>query len=194
MKIFPGLGLFFSHLIFSCNTIFLSKTIGFSMQNNNIPLGLIPVLEQEEKEPVSATHVTEDSTRNLVPNQETERDIGQTRSRTDYFKANRKKKPKKTGPRLSEEEKQSIVKQTQIDARVAMIDNSVENKEKLDRIFVEVVSKYKNQDPETFYNIFNSVFNIVYFQNKQLHEILKLGEVLEMLEILKSHNLLITHF
>ncbi|NUX01675.1 hypothetical protein GO685_04230 [Wolbachia endosymbiont of Madathamugadia hiepei] len=54
---------------------------------------------------------------------------------------------------------------------------------KLDKVFVEVMNGYKNQDPETFRNIFNSVFNIVYFQDKQLHEILEPGEVLEVLQI-----------
>ncbi|OWZ25134.1 hypothetical protein [Wolbachia endosymbiont of Wuchereria bancrofti] len=60
---------------------------------------------------------------------------------------------------------------------------------KLDEIFVEVISGYKNQDLETFSNIFDSVFKIVYFQDKQLHEILDSGEipkVLEILEILHS--------
>ncbi|WP_225537218.1 hypothetical protein [Wolbachia endosymbiont of Mansonella perstans] len=53
-----------------------------------------------------------------------------------------------------------------------MIDNQAEHKgKKLDKIFVEVINGYKNQDPETFRNIFNSVFNIVYFQDKQLHKI-----------------------
>lgn len=40
----------------------------------------------------------EDATRNLVP-QEIERDIGQTTSHTDYFKANRKKEVKKASSR-----------------------------------------------------------------------------------------------
>lgn len=64
-----------------------------------------------------------------------------------------------------------------------MIDNQAEHKgKKLDKIFVEVMNVYKNQDPETFRNIFNSVFNIVYFQDKQLHEVLEPGEVLQTLE------------
>lgn len=127
----------------------------------------------------------EDATRNLVP-QEIERDIGQTTSHTDYFKANRKKKSKKQAQELSEEEKQSIIKQVQLDARVAMIDNLAEHKgKKLDEIFVEVISEYKNQDSDTFYNIFNSVFNIIYFQDKQLHEILEPNEISEVLEVLK---------
>ncbi|WP_458695143.1 hypothetical protein [Wolbachia endosymbiont of Drosophila tsacasi] len=45
---------------------------------------------------------------------------------------------------------------------------------------------YKNQDPETFRNVFNSIFNIVYFQDKQLHEILESGEISEVLEIPQS--------
>ncbi len=44
---------------------------------------------------------------------------------------------------------------------------------------------YKNQDPETFHNIFNSIFNIVYFQDKQLHEVLEPDEISEVLEVLK---------
>lgn len=157
----------------------------FSIQSNNMPLGVIPALDQEEKEPVSATRITEDSTRNLV-SQETEQNIGETRSHTDYFKASRKKKPKKQVSELSEEEKHSIIKQAQIDARVAIIDNQIERREKkLDEIFIEVMNGYKNQDPETFHNIFNSVFNIVYFQDKQLHEILEPDEISEVLEVLK---------
>jgi len=113
-------------------------------------------------------------------------DIGQTKSHTDCFKANRRKKSKKQAKALSEEEKQLAVRQAQNDARVAMIDNQAEYKgKKLDKIFVEVMNGYKNQDPETFRNIFNSVFNIVYFQDKQLHEILEPGEVLEVLQILE---------
>lgn len=54
---------------------------------------------------------------------------------------------------------------------------------------------YKNQDSETFRNIFNSIFNIVYFQDKQLHEILEPGEISEILQILEkpqplNHSLL----
>lgn len=115
---------------------------------------------------------------------------------TDYFKANRRKKSKKQAKALSEEEKQLAVRQAQNDARVAMIDNQAEYKgKKLDKIFVEVMNGYKNHDPETFHNIFNSVFNIVYFQDKQLHEILEPGEVLEVLQILErpqpsNHSLL----
>jgi hypothetical protein len=66
---------------------------------------------------------------NSMP-QEVERDIGQTTSHTDYFKANRKKKSKKQAQELSEEEKQSIIKQAQNDARVAMIDNQIERRGK----------------------------------------------------------------
>ncbi|WP_047759087.1 MAG: hypothetical protein ABOJ95_000452 [Wolbachia endosymbiont of Armadillidium vulgare] len=170
---------------FNATQFFFQKLPEFPIKNNNMPLGIIPALDQAEKEPVSATQTTEDSTRNLV-SQETERDIGQTRSHTDYFKANRKKKSKKQAKELSEEEKQSIIKQVQLDARVAMIDNLAEHKgKKLDEIFVEVVSEYKNQDSDTFYNIFNSVFNIIYFQDKQLHEILEPNEISEVLKVLK---------
>ncbi|GFQ71168.1 uncharacterized protein TNCT_471881 [Trichonephila clavata] len=148
----------------------------FFIQSKNMPSGVIPALDQAEKEPVSATQITEDSIGNLAP-QKTEQNIGQTRSHTDYFKANRKKKPKKQATELSEEEKQSTIKRAQLDARVAMIDNLAEHKEKkLDEIFIEVMNGYKNQDPEIFHNIFNSVFNIVYFQDKQLHEILESGK------------------
>lgn len=67
-----------------------------------------------------------------------------------------------------------------------MIDNLAEHKgKKLDEIFVEVISEYKNQDSDAFYNIFNSVFNIIYFQDKQLHEILEPNEISEVLEVLK---------
>ncbi|GFQ78770.1 uncharacterized protein TNCT_390461 [Trichonephila clavata] len=157
----------------------------FFIQSKNMPSGVIPALDQAEKEPVSATQITEDSIGNLAP-QKTEQNIGQTRSHTDYFKANRKKKPKKQATELSEEEKQSTIKQAQLDARVAMIDNLAEHKEKkLDEIFIEVMNGYKNQDPEIFHNIFNSVFNIVYFQDKQLHEILESGEISEVLQILE---------
>ncbi|MGL9732341.1 MAG: hypothetical protein ACR5KX_06340 [Wolbachia sp.] len=48
-----------------------------------------------------------------------------------------------------------------------------------------MMNGYKNQDPETFSDIFNSVFNIVYFQDKQLHEVLEPGKVLEVLQILE---------
>nr|WP_259348597.1 hypothetical protein [Wolbachia pipientis] len=47
------------------------------------------------------------------------------------------------------------------------------------------MSGYKNQDPETFCHIFSSVFNIVYFQDKQLHAILEPGEISEVLQILE---------
>ncbi|MBC6685917.1 hypothetical protein H9I48_01420 [Wolbachia pipientis] len=117
---------------------------------------------------------------------EAEQNVGQTTSHTEYFKANRKKKSKKQTKELSEKEKQLAIKQAQNDARVAMIDNQIEHKgKKLDEIFVEVISEYKNQDPETFHNIFNSIFNIVYFQDKQLHEILGSSEISEVLEILE---------
>ncbi|GFR28519.1 riboflavin synthase [Trichonephila clavata] len=152
----------------------------FFIQSKNMPSGVIPALDQAEKEPVSATQITEDSIGNLAP-QKTEQNIGQTRSHTDYFKANRKKKPKKQATELSEEEKQSTIKRAQLDARVAMIDNLAEHKEKkLDEIFIEVMNGYKNQDPEIFHNIFNSVFNIVYFQDKQLHEILESGIITDI--------------
>lgn len=157
----------------------------FSIQSNNMPSGVIPALDQKEKEPVSETRITEGSIGNLVP-KEIERDIGQTKSHTKHFKANRKKKSENQAKELSEEEKQSIIKQAQLDARVAMIDNLAEQKEKkLDEIFVEVVSEYKNQDPEIFHNIFNSMFNIIYFQDKQLHEVLEPDEISEALEMLK---------
>lgn len=48
---------------------------------------------------------------------------------------------------------------------------------------------YKNQDPEIFHNIFNSVFNIVYFQDKQLHEVLEPDEISEVLKVLKRPQL-----
>ncbi|WP_265024250.1 MULTISPECIES: hypothetical protein [unclassified Wolbachia] len=113
-------------------------------------------------------------------------DFGQTTSHTEYFKANRKKKSKKQTKELSEKEKPLAIKQAQNDARVAMIDNQIEHRgKKLDKIFIEVMSGYKNQDPETFCNIFSSVFNIVYFQDKQLHAILEPGEISEVLQILE---------
>ncbi|MFL3876250.1 hypothetical protein wTkk_000159 [Wolbachia endosymbiont of Trichogramma kaykai] len=181
MKIFPGLGLFSAIQFFEMQHNSFSHNCKFSIQNSNIPSGVIPA----QKEPVSETRITEGSIGNLVP-QETERDIGQTRPHSDYFKANRKRSQKKQAKELLQEEKQSIIKQAQIDARVAMIDNVAEHKEKkLDEIFVEVVSEYKNQDSDTFYNIFNSVFNIIYFQDKQLHEVLEPDEISEVLEVLK---------
>ncbi|WP_341817268.1 hypothetical protein [Wolbachia endosymbiont (group A) of Agelastica alni] len=112
-------------------------------------------------------------------------DFGQITSHTEYFKANRKKS-KKQAQELPEEEKQPTIKQARNDARVAMIDNQIERRgKKLDEIFIEVMSGYKNQDPETFRNIFSSVFNIVYFQDKQLHAILEPGEISEVLQILE---------
>ncbi|WP_425384487.1 hypothetical protein [Wolbachia endosymbiont (group B) of Eupithecia inturbata] len=170
---------------FNTAQFFFPQLPKFSIQSNNMPPGVIPALDQKEKEPVLDTRITEGSIGNLVP-QETERDIGQIRSHTDYFKANRKKKSKKQAKELLQEEKQSIIKQAQIDARVAMIDNVAKHKgKKLDEIFVEVVSEYKNQDPEIFHNIFNSMFNIIYFQDKQLHEVLEPDEISEALEMLK---------
>lgn len=173
--------LFQQFKFFNATQFFFPQLPKFSIQNSNIPSGVIPA----QKEPVSETRITEGSIGNLVP-QETERDIGQTRPHTDYFKANRKKKSKKQAKELLQEEKQSIIKQAQLDARVAMIDNLVEHEEKkLDEIFIEVMNGYKNQDPEIFHNIFNSVFNIVYFQDKQLHEVLEPDEISEVLEVLK---------
>ncbi|MFT4327228.1 MAG: hypothetical protein AB3P07_01095 [Wolbachia pipientis] len=170
---------------FNTAQFFFPQLPKFSIQSNNIPPGVIPALDQKEKEPVLDTRITEGSIGNPMP-QEVERDIGQTTSHTDYFKANRKKKSKKQAQELSEEEKQSIIKQAQNDARVAMIDNQIERREKkLDEIFIEVINGYKNQDSETFRNIFNSIFNIVYFQDKQLHEILEPNEISEVLEVLK---------
>ncbi|WP_264705556.1 hypothetical protein [Wolbachia endosymbiont (group A) of Gymnosoma rotundatum] len=113
-------------------------------------------------------------------------DFGQTTSHTEYFKANRKKKSKKQTKELSEKEKQLAIKQARNDARVAMIDNQIEHRgKKLDEIFIEVINGYKDQDPETFRNVFNSIFNIIYFQDKQLHEILEPGEITEVLQILE---------
>ncbi|MEY2392868.1 hypothetical protein [Wolbachia endosymbiont of Tettigetta isshikii] len=57
-------------------------------------------------------------------------DIGETKSHTDCFKANRRKKSKKQTKTLSEEEKQLAVRQAQNDARVAVIDNQAEHKGK----------------------------------------------------------------
>ncbi|AAW70677.1 Predicted protein [Wolbachia endosymbiont strain TRS of Brugia malayi] len=48
-----------------------------------------------------------------------------------------------------------------------------------------MISGYKNHDLETFDDIFDSVFKIVYFQDKQLHEILDSGEISKVLEILE---------
>lgn len=133
---------------------------------------------------MSATWMTS-SIGNPIP-QEAEQNVGQTTSHTEYFKANRKKKSKKQTKELSEKEKQLAIKQAQNDARVAMLDNQIERRgKKLDEIFIEVMNGYKNQDPETFRNVFNSIFNIVYFQDKQLHEILESGEISEVLEILE---------
>jgi len=103
---------------------------------------------------------------NPIP-QEAEQNVGQTTSHTEYFKANRKKESKKQTKGLSEKEKPLAIKQAQNDARVAMVDNQIEHRgKKLDEIFIEVMNGYKNQDPETFRNVFNSIFNIVYFQDK----------------------------
>ncbi|MDM8335516.1 hypothetical protein QUS22_03865 [Wolbachia pipientis] len=111
--------------------------------------------------------------------------MGATRLHTEYFKANRKKSKKQT-KELSEEERQFIIKQVQNYVRVAIIDNRGEHKgKKLDKIFVEVMSEYKNQDPETFLDAFNSLFSIVYFQGKQLHEVLDSHEISKVLEILE---------
>jgi uncharacterized protein YbaP (TraB family) len=134
---------------------------------------------------VSATWMTS-SIGNPIP-QEAEQNVGQTTLHTEYFKANRKKKSKKQTKELSEKEKQLAIKQAQNDARVAMLDNQIERRgKKLDEIFIEVMNGYKNQDPETFRNVFNSIFNIIYFQDKQLHEILESGEISEVLEIPQS--------
>ena len=100
---------------FNTAQFFFPQLPKFSIQSNNMPPGVIPALDQKEKEPVLDTRITEGSIGNLVP-QETERDIGQIRSHTDYFKANRKKKSKKQAKELLQEEKQSIIKQAQIDA------------------------------------------------------------------------------
>lgn len=162
-------------------------TITLQTEVQNINLGSLQQIEAFLNEQLKHAEKAknEDTTRNLV-SQETERDIGQIRSHTDYFKANRKKKSKKQVTELSKEKKQSIIKQAQIDTRIAIIDNQIERREKkLDEIFIEVMNRYKNQDPEIFHNIFNSVFNIVYFQDKQLHEILEPDEISEVLEVLK---------
>ncbi|WP_353278315.1 hypothetical protein [Wolbachia endosymbiont (group B) of Longitarsus flavicornis] len=170
---------------FNTAQFFFPQLPKFSIQSNNMPPGVIPALDQKEKEPVLDTRITEGSIGNLVP-QETERDIGQIRSHTDYFKANRKKESEKQAKESLREEKQSTIKQAQFDARVAMIYHLAEHKgKKLDEIFVKVVSEYKNQDPEIFHNIFNSMFNIIYFQDKQLHEVLEPDEISEALEMLK---------
>ncbi|WP_264682640.1 MULTISPECIES: hypothetical protein [unclassified Wolbachia] len=170
---------------FNTAQFFFPQLPKFSIQSNNMPPGVIPALDQKEKEPVLDTRITEGSIGNLVP-QETERDIGQIRSHTDYFKDNRKKESEKQAKESLREEKQSIIKQAQFYARVAMTDHLAEHKEKkLDEIFIEVMNRYKNQDPEIFHNISNSVFNIIYFQDKQLHEILEPNEISEALEMLK---------
>ncbi|WP_265041709.1 hypothetical protein [Wolbachia endosymbiont (group B) of Melanostoma mellinum] len=170
---------------FNTAQFFFPQLPKFSIQSNNMPPGVIPALDQKEKEPVLDTRITEGSIGNLVP-QETERDIGQIRSHTDYFKDNRKKESEQQAKESLREEKQSTIKQDQFDSRVAMIDNLAEHKKKkLDEIFIEVMNGYKNQDPEIFHNIFNSVFNIVYFQDKQLHEVLEPDKISEVLEVLK---------
>ncbi|OCA06341.1 hypothetical protein wTpre_672 [Wolbachia endosymbiont of Trichogramma pretiosum] len=91
MKIFPGLGLFSAIQFFLMQHNSFSHNCKFSIQNSNIPSGVIPA----QKETVSETLITEDSIGNLVP-QETKRDIGQTKPHTDYFKANRKRSQKKS--------------------------------------------------------------------------------------------------
>ncbi len=185
-RIFLPLSNFFNDVI----RLSLLRTPKPSIQSNNIPFGVIPALDagiQKKKEkwtPVSATWMTS-SIGNPIP-QEAEQNVGQTTSHTEYFKANRKKKSKKQTKELSEKEKQLAIKQAQNDARVAMLDNQIERRgKKLDEVFIEVMNGYKNQDPETFRNVFNSIFNIVYFQDKQLHEILESGEISEVLEILE---------
>ncbi|WP_250296512.1 hypothetical protein [Wolbachia endosymbiont of Oedothorax gibbosus] len=183
-RIFLPLSNFFNEVI----RLSLLRTSKPSIQSNNIPFGIIPALDQEKRNmnPSSqATWVTGGNIGNPIP-QEAEQNVGQTTSHTEYFKANRKKKSKKQAQELSEEEKQLAIKQAQNDTRVAMIDNQIERRgKKLDEIFIEVMSGYKNQDPETFRNIFSSVFNIVYFQDKQLHAILEPGEITEVLQILE---------
>ncbi len=178
-RIFLPLSNFFNDVI----RLSLLRTPKLSIQSNNIPFGVIPALDQEKRD------MDPSSIGNLIP-QEAEQNVGQTTSHTEYFKANRKKKSKKQTKELSEKEKQLAIKQAQNDARVAMIDNQIERRgKKLDEIFIEVMHGYKNQDPETFRNIFNSIFNIVYFQDKQLHEILESGEISEVLEILEIPQL-----
>ncbi|WP_265025493.1 hypothetical protein [Wolbachia endosymbiont (group A) of Bibio marci] len=174
--------------LFNTSQFFSQQLPKFSIQSNNILFGVIPALdagiqEKRNMDPSSqATRMTGGSIENPIP-QEAEQNVGKTTSHTEYFKANRKKS-KKQSQELPEEEKQSTIKQARNDARVAMIDNQIEHRgKKLDEIFIEVMSGYKNQDPETFCNIFSSVFNIVYFQDKQLHEILESGEISEVLEI-----------
>ncbi len=173
---------------FNTSQFFSQQLPKFSIQSNNIPFGVIPAFDQEKRnmDPSSqATRMTGGSIENPIP-QEAEQNVGQTTSHTEYFKANRKKKSKKQTKELSEKEKPLAIKQAQNDARVAMIDNQIEHRgKKLDKIFIEVMSGYKNQDPETFCNIFSSVFNIVYFQDKQLHAILEPGEISEVLQILE---------
>lgn len=70
-------------------------TITLQTDVKNINLGSLQQIEiflnEQLKHAEKAKN--EDTTRNLV-SQEIERDIGQTRSHTDYFKANRKRNPK----------------------------------------------------------------------------------------------------
>ncbi len=185
-RIFLPLSNFFNDVI----RLSLLRTPKLSIQSNNIPFGVIPALDQEKRnmDPSSQATWMTSSIGNPIP-QEAEQNVGQTTSHTEYFKANRKKSKKQT-KELPEKEKQLAIKQAQNDARVAMVDNQIERRgKKLNEIFVEVMSGYKNQDPETFHNVFNSIFNIVYFQDKQLHEILESGEILEVLEILEIPQL-----
>lgn len=186
-RIFLPLSNFFNDVI----RLSLLRTPKLSIQSNNIPFGVIPALDQEKRNMDQSSQATwmTSSIGNPIP-QEAEQNVGQTTSHTEYFKANRKKKSKKQTKGLSEKEKPLAIKQAQNDARVAMVDNQIERRgKKLNEIFVEVMSGYKNQDPETFRNVFNSIFNIVYFQDKQLHEILESGEILEVLEILEIPQL-----
>ncbi|WP_253301887.1 hypothetical protein [Wolbachia endosymbiont of Psylliodes chrysocephala] len=185
-RIFLPLSNFFNDVI----RLSLLRTPKLSIQSNNIPFGVIPALDQEKRnmDPSSQATWMTSSIGNPIP-QEAEQNVCQTTSHTEYFKANRKKSKKQT-KELPEKEKQLAIKQAQNDARVAMVDNQIERRgKKLNEIFVEVMSGYKNQDPETFHNVFNSIFNIVYFQDKQLHEILESGEILEVLEILEIPQL-----
>ncbi|WP_264707594.1 MULTISPECIES: hypothetical protein [unclassified Wolbachia] len=173
-RIFLPLSNFFNDVI----RLSLLRTPKLSIQSNNIPFGVIPALDQKKRD------MDPSSIGNLIP-QEAEQNVGQTTSHTEYFKANRKKS-KKQAQELPEEEKQPTIKQARNDARVAMIDNQIEHRgKKLDEIFIEVINGYKDQDPETFRNVFNSIFNIIYFQDKQLHEILEPGEITEVLQILE---------
>lgn len=107
-----------------------------------------------------------------------------TASYMEYFKANKKQSKGKIDQTQEQLiEKQITINQAQNDARIALLSN--EEGKKLDKIFIKIVKEYNNQDPETFRNIFNSVFNAIYFQNKQLHEVLEQNEVEEVLKILE---------